>query len=238
MIALTLAFAAGALTTVNPCVLPLLPVLAASAVSSGRLGPLALGAGLVTSFTIAGVAISASGAFLGLDERALRTIAAILLIGAAVVLLVPVAEGRLAAALAPVGTAGTEAAQRLGGGGIAGQFGIGLLAGVIWTPCSGPSLGAAVALAAEAASVPAAALRLFVFGLGAATVVGLLAIGSQALIARRRQAFARLSRFAKPISGALFLTVGIAVLAGLDKRLEAFLVEHSPEWLITLATSI
>jgi cytochrome c biogenesis protein CcdA len=238
MTALVLAFLAGALTTVNPCVLPLLPVLIASAFASGRLGPLALGAGLIASFTIVGVAIGASGAFLGFDDRTLRAFAAILLVTAGGVLLVPVAERRLVAALAPVGTASAEAAQRFGGNGIAGQFGVGLLAGAIWTPCSGPSLGAAVALAADAGGIGAAALRMFAFSLGAATVIALLAICSQALIARRRQTFGRVSRFAKPIAGALFVTVGVAVLAGFDKRVEAFLVEHSPDWLITLATGI
>jgi cytochrome c-type biogenesis protein len=238
MTAIVLAFAAGALTTINPCVLPLLPVLVASALASGRLGPLALGAGLVASFTIVGVMISASGALLGFDEGALRTFAAILFVAAGLVLFVPMAERRLVVALAPVGNASADAAQRLGGNGIAGQFGVGLLAGAIWTPCSGPSLGAAFALAAEAGGIWAGALRMFAFGLGAAMVIALLAVGSQALIARRRQAFGRASRFAKPMAGALFATVGIAVLAGFDKRIEAFLVEHSPEWLITLATGI
>jgi cytochrome c biogenesis protein CcdA len=238
MTALFLAFAAGALTTINPCVLPLLPILVGSAFASGRFGPIALGAGLVTAFTIVGVAVSASGSFLGLDDRALRTIAAVIFLAAGLVLLVPPLERRISAALAPMGTAGATLAQRVSGAGLAGQFGVGLLAGAIWTPCSGPSLAAAFALAAEAGGIPAAALRMFVFGLGAACVVALLAIGSQAVIARRKQAIGGVSRYAKPIAGALFVAVGIAVVTGIDKRAEAFLVERSPDWLIELVTSI
>lgn len=238
MTALLLAFLAGALTTINPCVLPLLPVFVGSAFASGRFGPVALGAGLVASFTIIGVAIGASGSLLGIDDRALRTFAAILLVAAGFVLLVPMVERRFAAALAPVGTVSASVAHRAGSYGAAGQFGVGLLAGAVWTPCSGPSLAAAFALAAEAGGIPAAALRMFAFGLGAATVIALLAIGSQKLITRRRQAFGNVARFAKPVAGALFLTAGIAVASGLDKRLEAFLVEHSPEWLIVFATSL
>jgi cytochrome c-type biogenesis protein len=65
---LFLAYLAGALTTINPCVLPLLPILMASAYASGRVGPVALGAGLVTAFTLVGVAVSATGSFLGSSQ--------------------------------------------------------------------------------------------------------------------------------------------------------------------------
>jgi cytochrome c biogenesis protein CcdA len=238
MTALVLAFAAGALTTINPCVLPLLPILLASAFASSRVGPLALGAGLVTSFTVIGVAISASGNLLGLDDRALRLFAASLLVAAGLTLLIPAAERRLAAALAPVGATGATLAQRTTGHGALGQFGVGLLAGAIWTPCSGPSLAAAFALAAEADGIPAAALRMFAFGTGAASVIALLAFSSRALIARRRTELGSISRWAKPIAGALFLTIGLAVLSGFDKRVEAYLVERSPDWLIEFVTSI
>ena len=238
MTALVLAYLAGALTTINPCVLPLLPVMVAAALGSGRLGPVALGAGLVTSFTLVGVAISASGTFLGLDPHALRLASAMLLIVAGIVFLVPMAEARMSAALAPAGNASATLATRISGHGLAGQFAVGLLAGAIWTPCSGPTLGAAFALAAEAGGIPAAALRMFVFGLGAASVIGALAYGSRQLIARRKDGFAALSRIAKPLAGALLLLVGLAVLVGLDKRLEALLLDLSPDWLVTLTTSV
>jgi cytochrome c-type biogenesis protein len=238
MSVLVLAFLAGALTTINPCVLPLLPILVASAYASGRFGPIALGAGLVTSFTVIGVAISATGSFLGLDPFALRTFAAVIFVLAGIVLLVPAFERRLSAAAAPLGNAGASIAKRVSSYGLAGQFGVGLLAGAIWTPCSGPSLAAAFALAAEAGGVPAAALRMFVFGLGAATVIALLAVGTRAVIDRRKETFSRVSRVAKPVAGGLFLLVGIAVFAGTDKWLEARILDFAPDWYIYLTTSI
>lgn len=238
MIALAVAFFAGALTTVNPCVLPLVPVMAASALASGRLGPFALGAGLITSFTLVGVAISVSGTFLGLDTHTLRLVSAILLIIAGIAFLIPKIETQVAAALAPAGRASASLAANVGGSGLAGQFAIGLLVGAIWTPCSGPSLGAAFALAAEADGVAVAGLRLFAFGLGAATVIGALAYGSRRMIERRRNSLATLSRVAKPLAGALFLAAGLAVLTGLDKRLETLLLDFMPDWLVALTTSV
>jgi cytochrome c biogenesis protein CcdA len=238
MSALVLSFLAGALTTINPCVLPLIPVLIASAVASGRFGPVALGAGLITSFTLIGVAVSAAGDVLGIDHRALRIFAAMVFVLAGVALLIPSIERRLTSAFAPVGNAGASLAQRIGGYGLAGQFGVGLLAGAIWTPCSGPSLAAAFALAAEAGGIAPAALRMFVFGLGAATVIALLAIGTRAVVGQRRATFGRLSRVAKPVAGGLFLLVGIAVFAGIDKWLEARLLDYAPDWYIVLTTSV
>jgi cytochrome c-type biogenesis protein len=232
MSALFLAFFAGALTTINPCVLPLLPILAASAYASGSLGPVALGAGLVTAFTIVGVAISATGAFIGFSHHALRTFAALAFVLAGLALLVPSLQERLSAAFAPVAASGASLATRAGRHGLAGQFAVGLLAGAVWTPCSGPSLVAAFALAAEADGIPAAALRMIFFSLGAATVVVLLAMGVSAIAIRRHASTAR------AVSGVLLVLVGAGILTGADKWLESRLLDLAPDWYINLTTSV
>jgi cytochrome c biogenesis protein CcdA len=234
--ALLLAFLAGALTTINPCVLPLLPIVFASALASGRLGPAALIAGLLASFTLVGVAVAASGSFLGLDERMLRFLSAILFVFIGIAFAVPVFEQQFSALFARAGAGGAALASRASAFGIAGQFAVGLLLGAVWSPCSGPALGAAVALAAQAGGVPEAALRLSVFGLGAASILLLLAFGSRAVIAGRREWLARVAPVAKQIAGTLFLALGISILAGFDKILEAKLLDFTPDWLVNLTT--
>ncbi|SRR5579885_760801 len=236
MDALFLAFLAGALTTINPCVLPLLPIVFASALASGRFGPAALAAGLVASFTLVGVAVAAGGSFLGLDERMLRIIAAVLFALIGIALAVPVFERQFSALFARVGSGSAELASRASGFGIAGQFAVGLLLGAVWSPCSGPTLGAAIALAAQAGGVPQAALWLFVFGLGAASILILLAFGSRAIVAERRARLAKIAPYAKQIAGALFLMLGVSILTGFDKLLEATLVDLAPDWLVNLTT--
>ena len=59
MLTLFWAYLAGALTLINPCVLPLLPITIAAAFQSNRYGPLILAGGLVASFTIVGVGVTA-----------------------------------------------------------------------------------------------------------------------------------------------------------------------------------
>ena len=80
---------AGALSTLSPCVLPLVPVLIASAVNAHRWGVIALAIGLALSFMIVGLFLATVGASLGLDPDTFRTIGAIILALFGLVLLVP-----------------------------------------------------------------------------------------------------------------------------------------------------
>lgn len=236
MSALFLSFVAGALTTINPCVLPLLPIVLGSALAAGRGGPLALIAGLMLGFTAVGVAVAATGAFFGIDERTMRQAAALLFVMIGAVLLANPLERRFATLFAPLGAASARLAGRAGQFGVAGQFAVGLLLGAVWSPCSGPSLGAAIGLAAEAGDIPRAALRLLVFGLGAASILLLLAYGSRTLVMRRRERIAQITRFAKPVMGGIFLAFGLAILGGFDRRIEAAVLDYTPDWLVTLTT--
>ncbi|MDZ7894828.1 MAG: hypothetical protein U5M50_07750 [Sphingobium sp.] len=82
-----LGFAAGALTILSPCVLPLVPVVMGSAARASRKGPVVLAAGLVLSFTLTGFLLARLGAAWGLDADIVRSAGAILLAAAGFVLL-------------------------------------------------------------------------------------------------------------------------------------------------------
>ena len=84
-----LAFLAGVLSTLSPCVLPLLPVVLTGAVAEHRLAPLALAGGVALSFTAIGLFVATIGFSLGLDFTVFRNISAALLITVGTVLLVP-----------------------------------------------------------------------------------------------------------------------------------------------------
>src|SRR5215212_2119403 len=132
---------AGMLSTLSPCVLPLVPIVLGSAVTQHRFGPAALAAGLALSFAAIGLFVATVGFAVGLDASIFRSAAAILLIGLGAVLLVPALHARIALAAGP---AGDWAERRFGGfatDGLSGQFGVGLLLGAVWSPCVGPTLG-------------------------------------------------------------------------------------------------
>lgn len=235
MTAILLAFFAGTFTVINPCILPLLPVVVAAAFANGKLGAAALLAGLVAGFATLGVLVNATGALFRIGENTLRIAVAILLLVFAAVLLISPLERRFSNLVAPVGAAGANLAARAGNYGIAGQFAVGILLGAIWAPCSGPSVGAALSLAAEAGGYLIAAARMTAFALGAALVLFLVAIGARSL-ANRSGGVAKIAPYAKKIAGSAFLLVGVLMLTGFDRRIEAVLVGLMPDWLVTFTT--
>lgn len=235
MTAIIIAFFAGTLTVLNPCILPLLPIVVAAAFANGKLGAAALLAGLIAGFATLGILVNATGSLFGVNESVLRSAVAVLLIIFGLVMLIPILERRFSNLVAPVGTAGANLATRANNYGIAGQFAVGILLGAIWAPCSGPSVGAALSLAAEAGGYLTAAIRMTAFATGAGLVLFLVAIGARSLAGREGK-ISKLAPYAKKIAGSAFLLVGMLMLTNADKIIEAWLLDFMPDWLINFTT--
>ena len=230
------ALLAGILSTLSPCVLPLLPIILVTAVSEHRLGPLALASGLALSFVAVGMFIATIGYGIGLDAGFFRIIAATMLVALGVILLVPQLQTQIAAAASPI-SGWTE--ERFGGietAGLSGQFALGLLLGAVWSPCVGPTLGAASVLAAQGQDLAQVALVMLAFGLGAALPLLLLGLLSRDTLMRWRSRLLDAGKCGKLVLGGLLVVVGVMILSGLDKRVEAALVEASPAWLTEITT--
>jgi cytochrome c biogenesis protein CcdA len=162
-----LAMAAGVLSTLSPCVLPLIPILIGSAVLAHRLGPFALAAGLGLSFTLVGILLASFGTALGLDQATLRNLGAGILLLFGAMLLVPALQARFASAASGVSNAGQGLLERITPEGLRGQFVVGLVLGVVWSPCVGPTLGGAIALASQGRQLAQVGVVMGLFGLGA-----------------------------------------------------------------------
>ena len=236
MIALLLAFVAGVLSILSPCVLPLLPIVLGAAVSEHRWGPGALAAGLALSFVTIGLFVATIGFSIGLDAEIFRTLAALLMIAIGVVLVMPTLQTRLAAAGGPVSGWVDQRFGGLGGKGLAGQFAVGVLLGAVWSPCVGPTLGAASVLAARGADLGAVALTMLVFGLGAALPLLLLGLLSRETMMRSRNALLSAGKASKMAMGIILALAGVFILTRLDKVAETYLVAWSPAWLTELTT--
>lgn len=237
-----LAYLAGLLTLINPCVLPILPIVLASAVQSHRLGPVALAAGMSLSFVVLGLGIATLGQTLGLREEAVSQAAAVLMIGFGFVMLVP----RLNAGFA-MATAGFAA--RADGGldslntsdaksGLGAQVLGGALLGAVWTPCIGPTLGGAISLAWQGESLVRAGGIMVTFALGVSTIILALGYGARSVILRRHAALKVLAGKARPVLGAVFIAVGVGILLRLHHMLEAWAIQNLPAWLIDLSVSL
>ncbi len=229
-------FAAGALSTLSPCVVPLLPILVASALAQHRLGLWALAAGLALSFTIVGLFVATVGLSLGIDSTLLHRIAGAFLIVFGAVMALPFLQRAFASATSRFSGGGSAALARVRGRGWAGQFVVGLLLGVVWTPCVGPTLGAASTLAAEGHRLGEVAALMLVFGLGAATPLVVLGRLSQRVASGPRRVGLGAAELARRVLGACLVVVGVVILAGLDRGVETWLVDRSPDWLTQLTT--
>ncbi len=233
---LGLAFLAGCLSVLSPCVLPLIPIVLGTAASEHRLGPLALGVGVAISFTAIGLFVATMGFAIGLDGDVFRTISAVLLIAVGVLLLVPRLQEQFAVAAGPVSQWAGGYLDNFAATGLAGQFGLGLLLGAVWSPCVGPTLGAASLLAAKGENLGQVAITMLAFGIGAALPLILLGFLSREAMQRWRGRLMEAGRGGKTLLGVLLLAVGLLIASGLDKRLEAALVDASPDWLTNLTT--
>lgn len=238
MTATALAFLAGILSILSPCVLPLLPIVLGSAASGHRYGPAALGGGVALSFVGIGLFVAMIGFAIGFDGATFRVAASVIMIAIGALLLLSRLQVWFATAAGPVGS---WVQQQFGmnetaGGGARRQFGIGLLLGAVWSPCVGPTLGTASVLAAQGRDLPQVALIMLSFGLGAALPLAIVGMMSRAALMRWRGNMIATGQRLKLVLGILLVLFGLLVVTGLDKRLETALVDLSPQWLTDLTT--
>ena len=231
-----LGFAAGLLSTLSPCVLPLLPLVLSGAAAAHRFGMAALAAGLALSYVAIGLFVATVGFSLGLTGNLFRTISAVILAVLGITLLSSALQARFARAAGGFGDAGNRLASRLSLSGWTGQFLIGLLLGAIWSPCVGPTLGAASVLAAQSRDLGSVAAVMTAFAIGSA--LPLLAVGalSRTTIRRWQSRLTGAGDVGKRLLGAAVLAMALLILTGADHEVEAALVTASPAWLTDLTT--
>jgi len=232
-----LGFFAGTASILSPCVLPILPILIATALTRHRFGAVALALGLSLSFAAVGIFVATLGASIGLDPETLRRVAAALMVLFGLVMLIAPLQAVFARASSRFSNTGQSALGSVSGDGLAGQFLIGLLLGVVWSPCVGPTLGAATTLAAQGKDLGHIAALMVLFGLGAG--LPLMILGALSRTARGRlRSLATVGRATRLALGALFVLLGVFILTGFDRTVETALLSISPEWLTALTTSL
>ena len=222
---LAVAFGAGFVSFLAPCVLPLVPgyLSAVSSIEADRLGEtgaprrvvvasLPFVAGLVTVFVILGGVAAVVGLSLARNQFLLEQIAGFVLIvfGFAFMGLLPWPQRLLGAGL-------VQDARRRGSG-----FLLGGAFAVCAAPCIGPVLGAILVLAGDSETVWEGSLLLGVYALGLAVpflVVAALFVPAMGVFRRLRDHYAAI-RFA---SGLVLVALGALLFAGEFWRLRVYL---------------
>ena len=233
---LVFAFLAGLLTLINPCVLPVLPIVLASALQAGRHGPLAIAAGMSLSFVVLGMTVATVGYSIGLTEQVLAKSGAVLMMVFGLILLVPQFNQRFATATAGFSASADDQMNKLSADiNYKNQFLGGMLLGAVWSPCVGPTLGGAISLASQGENLLWVFLIMLFFALGVSSVIILLGYGTGEAIRKRQNKMRGLAEKAKPIMGVTFLLVGLMIFFKFHHIIEAWLLDVLPIWLQDLS---
>src|SRR5437899_2156881 len=212
IVLLAIAFSAGLVTALSPCILPVLPIILAGSASGGRRRPYAIVAGLVASFTLFTLAATWLLDLLHLRQDLLRDLAIAMLFVLAATLLVP-RFGELLER--PFLFLTRRRAADLGGG-----FLLGASLGLVFVPCAGPVLATVTVLGAQHRVGLDTVLLTLAYAVGAAIPMLLIALGGQRASRRLRAAGPAFRR----AMGVVLAAAAVAIVFNFDRRLQTRLV--------------
>jgi cytochrome c biogenesis protein CcdA/thiol-disulfide isomerase/thioredoxin len=217
-VAIGLAFVAGLITAISPCVLPVLPIVLAGGASGGRRRPYAIIAGLVTTFLVSILFATWILDQLGLPQDLLRDVSIGLLFLVAAILIVP-----------QLGVLVERPFARLSRGpkgDLGGGFVLGCALGFVFVPCGGPAIGFVTASAASLDFGFKTIAVAIAYTLGVSIVLLAIALGGRRASGLLR---AGIERFRVAL-GVVIAGAALALVFNADTKLQTWL----PGWTDTL----
>lgn len=226
---LPLAFAAGILSFLSPCVLPLVPSYLAyvGGGSANRATALRNSLLFVLGFSMVFIALGASASLVGsllLDNRSW-------LIRAGGIMVILFGLMLLGLFKLPFLYRSVRADYRGNTSTPLGATIMGMSFAIGWTPCVGPVLGAILTLAGASGTLSAGAGLLAVYALGLAIPFMLASFGLEAF-SRLSRRFGYLLPWVERVSGGILVSVGVLMLSGYYTRLNSFMIQLTPQWLL------
>lgn len=125
-----------------------------------------------------------------------------------------------------------------GSQGLAGQVAGGALLGAVWSPCIGPTLGAAIAMASQGQDLVRAGGIMVAFALGVSTLILAIAYGARGWMSRNMGRLRAVAARSRPILGGAFVVIGLGLWFGVNHVIDAWLLRTLPPWLVDLSVSI
>jgi cytochrome c biogenesis protein CcdA/thiol-disulfide isomerase/thioredoxin len=220
MVLLAVAFLAGVVTAISPCVYPVLPIVFAGSASGGRRRPFAIIAGLLTTFLLSLLFLTWILDKLDLPQDLLRNVSIALLLVVAVTLMVPRAGLWLERPLARL--------SRRPAGDLGGGFLLGAGLGFVFAPCGGPVLSFITVQSASVVGGKRIALAI-AYALGAAVPLLLIAVAAQRSSERLRAFRAHVGTLRVAL-GVVMAVAAVLIAFGVDRSLQSKIGDYTP-WL-------
>jgi cytochrome c-type biogenesis protein len=230
---LLLSFVAGVLTVAAPCVLPLLPVIVggsivrtdtdAATAQRQWFRPVVIATSLAASVVLFTLLLKATTALLGVPQIVWQLVAGGIVLLFGLTMLFPVLWERVmtATGLQRRANAALDSSYRRSG--IGGDILLGAALGPAFSSCS-PTYALIIA-AVLPVSFGEGLVYIVVYALGLAIALLLVALLGQAF-ARKLGWLSSPSGWFRRIVGVLLVLVGLAVILGLDKTLQAFILDQ------------
>jgi|Deesub1362A_J573_1020465.scaffolds.fasta_scaffold00109_69 cytochrome c biogenesis protein CcdA len=222
------AFLAGIISVLTPCVLPLIPAVMAGSIGD-RLRPIAIVLGMSITFSLMGVVTSKIGGTVATYTSFLRDLATFIIIFLGLLLVSEKLNEKfvLTAGVIMNKLGSIEIKEGVGTGKIGG-FILGLSLGIVWIPCVGPILGSVLTAVALKGDVLTGGLSLFSYSLGIGIPMLIVAYTGKLTFSRMRSV-AKHGETIKKIAGVLLILTGISIFLGLDRQIQIWLLPYFPE---------
>ncbi len=227
---LIVAFAAGLVTVLSPCILPVLPIVLGSSVNGGKTRPFGVVTGLIVSFSLFTLAAAQIVALLHLSPTVLRLVAITVIAILGLTLIVPRLNQwfeRLFSRLPGL------AANQKGSGFWPGVI-TGASLGLVWSPCAGPILAAVTTLAATQQVTASTVAVIVAYAIGAGIPMLGIAYGGRAIVQRSRR-LVRYGGRVQQVFGVLMLATAVLMVFNLDVEFTVWATTTlAPSWTNTL----
>jgi cytochrome c biogenesis protein CcdA/thiol-disulfide isomerase/thioredoxin len=210
-----LAYLAGVLTIVSPCILPVLPFVFARTDKPFVQNGLPMLAGMALTFALVASLAAVAGGWAVEANRWGRIAAMALLALFGLTLLLPGLSARLTRPLVDLGAKLSLSAEQGKRGGVWSSLLLGVATGLLWAPCAGPVLGLILTGGALQGANAQTSVLLAAYAAGAATSLALaLLIGGRVFAAMKRSL--GIGEWIRRGLGAAVLAAVVAIALGLD----------------------
>jgi cytochrome c-type biogenesis protein len=223
------AVAAGILTTLAPCVLPLLPVIVGGSLdrrgASGRARAYIITTSLGVSVVLFTLLLRASTLLIDIPETTWQWISGSIIGALGLVSVFPVLWERISAGLSLQGRSTRRLAAAGQRGGVGGAVLTGAALGPVFTSCS--PLYAYVIVTVIPASFVEGLVLLLAYAVGLCVTLLAVALLGQRVIGTARWVADPYGPFRRGL-GLVFILVAVVIIAGWDKDLQGWILDHSP----------
>ena len=230
-LAMGLSLLAGVVTVFSPCILPILPIIIGRSLQTHRYGAVALVAGTITGFAIAGSLLGVASLWLTSLANFVRILAIAILLVLGILAIFPKLQYKLLSKLQSflftklqITLPKIKEPKRIN---LMGEFLLGSQLGLLWTPCAGSVLGSILVLAAADQQVVTAFVLLLFYGIGAGIPMLLIAYASRYFSKSLLKLRAH-SQTLQRVGGVLISSTAIAIILGWDIKIQLWLAPFFP----------